>query len=322
MDYVHLGRSGLEVSRIGLGTLNFGPVISEEESHALLDAALEAGVNLVDTSNSYGRHTGRGRAEEIIGTWLARSPANRQRTVLATKLFVAREEWPNSGGLSALSIRRALDGSLRRLRTDHIDLYQFHHIDRSTPWDEIWTAIDVAIRQGKILYTGSSNFAGWHLGAAQEAAHRAGLPGLVSEQSIYNLVVRDVEREVLPAAEHYGLGFIAWSPLHEGLLAGARGSDDGVRRLAGRAAQAREANRERLDRFELLAGTLGVPPAELALAWLRHRPGVSSAIVGARTTEQLASAVSSLDAALDADALGRLDEIFPGQRTAPEAYAW
>ncbi len=323
MEYTHLGRSGLQVSRLCLGSLNFGPIITEAESHSLLDAALGHGINYVDTSNSYGRHTGRGRAEEIIGTWFAGGGMRREKTVLATKLYVASDEWPNNGGLSALNIRRALDASLRRLQTDYIDVYQFHHVDRSTPWDEIWQAIDVAIQQGKILYTGSSNFAGWHLGAAQEAAHLAGQPGLVSEQSIYNLVVRDVEREVLPAAEHYGLGFVAWSPLHEGLLGGAVAKErGGVRRVAGRAATALETHREQLLSYETFAEELAVAPAELALAWLRHRPQVTAAIIGARTVEQVDSAVHSLDIHLDDGAMHRLDAIFPGYQTAPEDYAW
>jgi aryl-alcohol dehydrogenase-like predicted oxidoreductase len=323
MDYTHLGRSGLQVSRLCLGSLNFGPIISEEESHTLLDAALAAGINYLDTSNSYGRHTGRGRAEEIIGSWFHGRDGRREKTVLATKLFVAIDGWPNSGGLSALNIRRALDASLRRLQTDYIDVYQFHHIDRWTPWDEIWQAMDVAVQQGKIVYAGSSNFAAWHLAAAQESARRARRPGLVSEQSIYNLVTRDVEREVLPAASEYGLGFVAWSPLHEGLLGGAAAKErDGVRRLAGRAAAALDAHRDQLLEFEALADELGSPPAEVALAWLRHRPQVTAAIIGARTLEQLGSAVNSLEIRLDAEVMDRLDTIFPGYQTAPEAYAW
>src|SRR5262249_3834465 len=156
----------------------------------------------------------------IIGAWFAQGGGRRERTVLATKVYGTMGDWPNEGRLSALNIRRALDASLRRLQTDYVDIYQFHHIDRDTPWDEIWQAIEVAGGQGKLLYTGSSNFAGWHIAQAQEAAWRRNLSGLVSEQSLYNLFKREVELEVLPAAQHYGLGVIPWSPLHGGVLGG------------------------------------------------------------------------------------------------------
>jgi aryl-alcohol dehydrogenase-like predicted oxidoreductase len=208
MDYTHLGRTGLSVSRAVLGTMNFGPETSEDDSHAIMDRAHELGVNFFDTANGYGGSVGKGATEEIIGRWFAKGGGRREKTVLATKVYGEMTDWPNGGKLSALNIRQSLDASLQRLQTDHIDLYQFHHVDRATPWDEIWQAIDVAVQQGKVLYVGSSNFAGWHIAQAQEAAKRRNTFGLVSEQSIYNLVVRDVEREVLPAARAYGLGVI------------------------------------------------------------------------------------------------------------------
>jgi len=232
-------------------------------------------------------------------------------------------DYPNDGKLSALNIRRALDASLTRLQTDYIDLYQFHHIDRATPWEEIWQAIEVAVQQGKILYAGSSNFAGWHIAQAQEAAKARHFTGLVSEQSIYNLIVRDVEREVLPAAQAYGLGVIPWSPLQGGLLAGVLDKEaDGSRRRDGRAAEALEKLRPQLEQYEAFAAELGHSPAELALAWLLHQPAVTAPITGPRTMNQLDTAIASVDITLDADALGRLDEIFPGHKTAPEDYAW
>ena len=323
MDYTHLGRTGLSVSRAVLGTMNFGPQTSEADSHAIMDRAHDLGVNFFDTANVYGWQKGEGVTEQIIGRWFAGGGGRREKTVLATKLYGDMSDWPNGGKLSALNIRRALDESLTRLQTDHIDLYQFHHVDRETPWEEIWQAMEVAVQQGKVLYAGSSNFAGWHIAQAQEAAKARHFTGLVSEQSIYNLIVRDVERETLPAARAYGLGMIPWSPLNGGLLGGVvRKADQGVRRLEGRAAEYVAGHRDQLERYEALADDLGHAPGELALAWLLHQPGVTGPITGPRTMEQLESAVAAVDIRLDDDALGRLDEIFPGHRTAPEDYAW
>ncbi|WP_406052978.1 aldo/keto reductase [Kribbella sp. NBC_00889] len=324
MDFTQLGRTGLNVSRIVLGTMNFGPHTEVADAHAIMDAAHEKGINFFDTANGYGRAIYPGRTEEIIGEWFAKDPGNRHKTVLATKVYGDMGDgWPNEGKLSALNIRRALDASLKRLQTDYVDLYQFHHVDRNTPWDEIWQAIEVAIQQGKILYAGSSNFAGWHIAQAQEAAARRNYIGLVSEQSIYNLLVRDVEREVLPAAQEYGLGVIPWSPLQGGLLGGViRKENEGVRRLEGRAKETLERLRPQIEQYEALADELGHEPGEVALAWLLHQPAVTGPIVGPRTMEQLESAVRAVDVKLDEKALARLDEIFPGYKTAPEDYAW
>lgn len=323
MDYTHLGRSGLTVSRLCLGTMNFAWGTAEADAHAIMDAAHAYGINYFDTANTYGRRTHLGATEEIIGRWFAQGGARRERTVLATKVYGDMGEWPNEGKLSALNIRRALDASLRRLQTDYVDIYQFHHIDRSTPWDEIWQAIEVAVAQGKVLYAGSSNFAGWHIAQAQEAAWRRNFTGLVSEQSLYNLFKRDVELEVLPAAQHYGLGVIAWSPLSGGLLGGVlRKEREGSRRLGGRAQETLEASRREVEQYEAFAADLGHEPGELALAWLLHQPAVTAPIIGPRTGEQLDSAVRALDIRLEEKALLRLDEIFPGHRAAPEDYAW
>ena len=323
MEFTNLGRSGLSVSRLCLGTMNFGPLTSESDSHSIMDSAHEHGINFFDTANVYGRDLGPGRTEEIIGNWLAQGGRRRERTVLATKLYGDMGSWPNDGKLSALNIRRALDASLSRLQTDYIDLYQFHHIDRSTPWEEIWQAIEVAVNQGKILYVGSSNFAGWHIAQAQAAAGSRHFTGLVSEQSLYNLAARTVELEVLPAAQHYGLGVLPWSPLQGGLLGGVLRKDrSGQRRLEGRAAEAVAKNREQIEAYEDFAAELGHEPGEVALAWLLHQQAVTAPIVGPRTQEQLTAAVSALDVRLDDKALARLDEIFPGHKTAPEDYAW
>jgi aryl-alcohol dehydrogenase-like predicted oxidoreductase len=323
MKYTNLGRSGLTVSRLCLGTMNFGPMTSEADSHAIMESAHKRGINFFDTANDYGLHEGKGRTEEILGSWFAKGDGRRERTVLATKVYADMGDWPNEGKLSALNIRRALDASLRRMQTDYIDLYQFHHVDRTTPWEEIWQAIEVAVQQGKIIYVGSSNFAGWQIAQAQAAAARRNLLGLVSEQSFYNLFTRAIELEVLPAAQHYGLGLLTWSPLNQGLLGGVlRGEREGRRRLQGRAAAALVSQRAQIEQYEDLADELGHEPAELALAWLLHQPGVTAPIVGPRTTEQLDSAVHALDVVLDEKTLARLDEIFPGHRPAPEDYAW
>lgn len=323
MDYAHLGRTGLSVSRAVLGTMNFGPQTSEEDSHVIMDRAHELGVNFFDTANVYGWQKGEGVTEKIVGRWFAQGGGRRERTVLATKLYGDMGDWPNESKLSALAIRRQLDDSLRRLQTDHIDLYQFHHVDRGAPWDEIWQAIEVAVQQGKILYAGSSNFAGWHIAQAQEAAKARHFVGLVSEQSIYNLIVRDVEREVLPAAREYGLGVIPWSPLQGGLLGGVIDKvEEGKRRLEGRSAEYVADHRDQLVAYEDFCRAAGHAPGEVALAWLLHQPGVTGPITGPRTLQQLESAVKAVGLTLDDTALARLDEIFPGHRTAPEDYAW
>ncbi|MDX6307760.1 MAG: hypothetical protein QOI06_806 [Nocardioidaceae bacterium] len=323
MDYTHLGRSGLSVSRLCLGTMNFGPVTEEADAHAIMDKAHDYGINFFDTANVYGWGENRGRTEEILGNWFAQGDRRRERTVLATKLYGDMGDWPNNGKLSALNIRRACDASLRRLQTDFIDLYQMHHVDRDTRWDEIWQAMEVLVAQGKILYVGSSNFAGWHIGQAQAAAASRHFMGLVSEQSLYNLLVRDIERELVPAAQFYGLGIIPWSPLHGGLLGGViRKEREGHRRTSGRAADSLEEHRNQIEQYEELCEKIGHEPAEVGLAWLLTRPGVTAPIVGPRTMEQLDSALAAQQLTLDQSVLDQLDEIFPGYQPAPEDYAW
>lgn len=323
MDYTNLGRTGLRVSRLVLGTMNFGPVTEEADAHAIMDRAHEHGINYFDTANTYGWGENKGRTEEILGSWFAQGGGRRERTVLATKVYGAMGEWPNEGRLSALNIRRACEASLRRLGTDHIDVYQMHHVDRDTGWEEIWQAYEVLVSQGKVIYAGSSNFAGWHIALAQEAAARRNLLGLVSEQPIYNLLTRWVELEVAPACAHYGLGIIPWSPLHGGLLGGVlRKEREGVRRVGGRAAEAVAANRDQIAAYEDLCDKVGAEPAAVALAWLLTRPGVTGPIIGPRTADQLDGALAALDLTLDADTLTRLDEIFPPYRPAPEHFAW
>ncbi|MFK4145863.1 aldo/keto reductase [Streptomyces sp. NPDC004065] len=331
MEYTQLGRTGLKVSRLVLGTMNFGPQTDEPDSHAIMDAALDAGINFFDTANVYGWGENKGRTESIIGNWFAKGGDRRDKVVLATKVYgnMAPDNsavWPNHDKLSALNIRRAVDASLKRLRTDHIDVYQFHHVDRSTPFEEIWQAIDVLVQQGKILYVGSSNFPGYKIAQANEAAaRRCGTMGLVSEQCLYNLVERRAEMEVVPAAREYGLGVIPWSPLHGGLLGGViRKQAEGGRRASGRAADALQdpALRGRIQAYEDLLDKHGLEPGETALAWLLTRPGVTGPIVGPRTAGQLASALRAVELELSGELLAGLDEIFPGPGPSPEAFAW
>ncbi|MGW4160545.1 aldo/keto reductase [Streptomyces sp. NPDC004788] len=329
MEYTQLGRTGLKVSRLVLGTMNFGPQTDESTSHAIMDAALDAGLTYFDTANVYGWGEEKGRTEEIIGSWFAKDPAHRDKVVLATKVYGNMgpdgPAWPNHDKLSAVNIRRAVEASLKRLGTDYIDVYQFHHVDRSTPFEEIWQAIDVLIQQGKILYAGSSNFPGYKIAQANEAAARRGMVGLVSEQCLYNLYERRAEMEVIPAAQEYGLGVIPWSPLHGGVLGGViRKEVQGGRRASGRAADllADPAQRARIQAYEDLLDKHGLDPAETALAWLLTRPGVTGPIVGPRTPEQLQGALRALDVELGEELLASLDEIFPGPGPSPEAFAW
>ncbi|MFC8825599.1 aldo/keto reductase [Streptomyces sp. NPDC057137] len=327
MKYTQLGRTGLKVSRLVLGTMNFGPFTNEADSHAIMDDALGAGINFFDTANVYGWGENKGRTEEILGTWFAQGGGRRDKVVLATKVYgnmaADGDAWPNHDKLSALNIRRAVDASLKRLQTDHIDLYQFHHIDRDTPVEEIWQAIDTLIQQGKILYAGSSNFPGWKIAQTNETARRLGSYGLVSEQCLYNLAERRAEMEVIPAAREYGLGVIPWSPLQGGLLGGAirKEREGGTGKRSGdRLADTKI--REQIQAYEDLLDKHGIEPGEAALAWLLTRPGVTGPIVGPRTAEQLESALRGVELELSDEVLTSLEEIFPGPGPSPEAFAW
>lgn len=323
MEYTQLGRTGLSVSRICLGTMNFGPVTPEGDAQQILDSAIEAGINFMDSANVYGWGENRGLTESIIGRWFAQGGGRRDRTVIATKLYGDMGGWPNEGRLSALNIRRACEASLQRLQTDYIDLYQMHHVDRRTPWEEIWEAFDILRQQGKILYVGSSNHAGWHLAKAQETARRLGKTGLASEQSIYNLTERTIELEVIPAAQDYGMGIIPWSPLAGGLLGGVLRKTGEGRSANERVQKALEKHRPAVAAYEALCDELGETPADVGIAWLRNQPAVTAPIVGPRTKEQLHGALHAMEVSLDATTLARLDAIWPGPGgAAPEAYAW
>ena len=329
MEYMNLGRSGLRVSRLVLGTMNIGWTTDEQDGHRLLDRGLELGINFVDTANIYGGgHTHPGFTEEVIGRWFAQGGDRRERTVLATKCYQAMvpfgkpEPWPNDRGLSALNIRRQVDSSLQRLQTDHIDLLQMHHVDRSASWAEVWEAFAVLRQQGKVTYFGSSNFAGWHIASMQEAAD-AGMLGLISEQSVYSLLRRQVELEVLPAAQHYGLGVIPWSPLAGGLLGGILRKQKEGRSAGAMATRGLELHGEQIQRYEDLCDEIGEHPADVGLAWLLHQPAVTGPIIGPRNNTQLESSLRALEIKLEEAVLNKLDEIFPGPGgPAPEAYAW
>ena len=323
MDYVKLGRSGLRVSRLCLGTMNFGPQAPEADSFAIMDRAHELGINFFDTADVYGWKTGEGVTEQIIGGWFAQGGGRREKTVLATKVYGKMGDWPNESRLSALHIRRACEGSLRRLQTDRIDLFQMHHVDRETPWEEIWQAMETLVAQGKVLYVGSSNFAGWHIAQANEAARDRHFMGLVSEQSVYNLLTRTVELEVLPACQAYGLGFIPYSPLAGGLLAGGFDRASEGRRSSEMAKKSLAKHGPRVAQFLELASAADLPPGRIAMAWLLSRPGVTAPIVGPRTIPQLTECVAMLGEHLGADLMGKIETLLPGPGgTAPEAYAW
>lgn len=326
MKRIKLGKAGITVSRFALGTANFGTVTPAAEAQLLLDRALDIGVDLIDTADSYGGElgAGRGAAEKIIGEWLAAEPSRRDKIVLATKLYSPTGTGPNDHGLSARHILDACEGSLKRLGTDHVDLYQMHHVDRSTRWEELWQAMEVLVRDGKVLYVGSSNFAGWHIAQASSVATGRGLLGLVSEQSPYSLLNRVVELEVLPACQALDMAFLAWSPLGGGLLAGSdeKGSGAG-RRDDARLGPGFARHREALQRYHALCRELGERPSSVALAWTLGRPGVASVILGPRTVAQLDASRHAMAMDLTGEPAARLDEIFPGPGgPAPEAYAW
>jgi aryl-alcohol dehydrogenase-like predicted oxidoreductase len=326
MEYTFLGRTGLQVSRLCLGTMNFGPATEEKEAFSIMDAALDAGVNFFDTANVYGGEQHRGWTEEIIGRWFAQGGNRREKVVLATKVFGGMEDvndGPNHGrGLSLYKIRRHLEGSLKRLQTDHIELYQMHHIERNATWDELWDAFQPLVQQGTVDYIGSSNFAGWHLTLAQAAAKERHFLGLVTEQHKFSLFCREPELEVLPAAEYHGIGVIAWSPLAGGLLGGNALNADANSRT-GKQSKAIEKHRPQLEQFSALCKELGESEANVALAWVLSHPAMTAPIIGPRTLKQFEDTLRAVEIKLDADTLAKLSEIFPGPgKPAPEAYAW
>lgn len=328
MQYKNLGRTGLKVSRLVLGTMNFGELTDEKTAFKIMDRALEAGINTFDTADVYGgpqspdMEKGYGRSEEIVGRWLAKT-GNRDKIVLATKVYQPMGTGPNDRGLSAYHIRRAAEASLKRLQTDHIDLYQMHHIDSNTPWAEVWQAMGQLIREGKVTYVGSSNFAGWNIATAQKEAEERHMLGLASEQSLYNLSNRALELEVIPALRYYNIGLIVWSPIGMGLLAGDFDESSKGRRHTADLENRIQQHRKQLEKYQDFCKEIGEEPSVVALAWLLHNPVVTAPITGPRTVEQLDKSLHALDISLSEDVLKRLDEIWPGPGgEAPRAYAW
>jgi aryl-alcohol dehydrogenase-like predicted oxidoreductase len=334
MQYTTLGRSNLTVSKICLGTMHFGPYASEQDSFRILDRALELGINFIDTANVYGGAADRGRSETIIGNWFAQRAGSRDQVVLATKVYNSMGDAtiPNEErGISAYKVRKHLGDSLRRLRTDHIDLYQVHHYDRQVAAEEFWGTFERVVANGDVLYLGSSNFPGWGLAKFQMLAWQRNFMGLVSEQTQYNLLNRIPELEVLPAAQHFGIGVMAYMPLAGGLLTGKIQAAEGSRTRALEreyGIQLGPENTQFRD-FSALCRELGEQEHIVATAWTLHHPAVSTAIVGIRTVEQLDGIERAAALDLSPEVLTRLDQIFninhgrplrPG--AAPEAYAW
>jgi aryl-alcohol dehydrogenase-like predicted oxidoreductase len=323
MEYKHLGRTGLIVSKICLGTMNFGPFTSEPDSFKIMDEALDLGINFFDTANVYGWKKGEGITEQIVGRWLAQGGGRREKIVLATKVFGEMGLGPNDKHLSAYHIRHACDESLRRMQTDHIDLYQMHHIDLETPWEEIWQAMEVLVKQGKVIYVGSSNFAAWNIAQAQGIAATRNFMGLVCEQSLYNLKDRMIELEVIPACRSFGLGLIPWSPLAGGLLGGVLQKINEGRRASDHMQKDVEKYHAQIEAYEILCKDMGENPADVALAWLLRNPIVTAPIIGPRTSEQLTGSLRAFEIKFSDETLDKLDEIWPGPGgEAPKAYAW
>lgn len=322
MEYNSLGRAGVKVSKLCLGTMNLAKLVDEKTSFAILDAAIDAGINFIDTADVYGGIDQRGRTEEFIGKWMAQG-GRREKLVLATKVYGKMGEGANDRGLSAFHIRSACESSLRRLKTDHIDLYQMHHIDRMTPWDEIWQAMEQLAKAGKITYNGSSNFAAWNIVEAQCTARARNYSGLISEQSLYNLSNRMIELEVIPACRKYGVGIIPWSPLAEGLLAGILNDSAGVRKKTEAVQKKLEIHRKQVEEYESYCTSISKKPEAVAISWLLKNPAISSVIIGPRTVAQVNSLVENLQTTLSDDEINRIENIWPGPGgEAPEAYAW
>src|SRR3954469_1337582 len=318
MEYRNLGRSGCAVSSLALGTMTFGRETDEAGSHAQLDAFVAAGGNLIDTADVYGS----GASEEIIGRWLARQGQDvRRQVVLATKGRFAMGDGPNDLGLSRFHLRAALDASLRRLGVDHVDLYQVHAFDALTPLDETLGFLDDAVRAGKILYPGLSNYTGWQVQKIVDLAEFRGLARPVTLQPQYNLLVREIEWEIVPACESTGLGLLPWSPLGGGWLTGKYTREErpeGATRLGenpdrGVEAYGRRSPQQRtwdvIEAVEEIASARGATKAQVALAWLVDRPMMTSVILGARTLEQLTENLGAAGLHLGAEEIERLDAV-------------
>ena len=333
MKYTRLGKSNLEVSKVCLGTMHFGSRTTEEDSFKIMDKALEMGINFFDTANVYGGSGGRGRSEEIIGNWM-QARGTRDDIVLATKVYNKMNDsgLPNQGaGISSYKVHKQVEDSLNRLQTDHIDLYQVHHIDRNVTAEEFWGTFERLINDGKVLYMGSSNFPGWGLATHQMSAMQRGSMGFISEQSMYNLLCRYPELEVLPAAEALGIGLIPYMPLAGGLLTGKKQSVEGSRtsQVEGEYGIALGDANNQMNEFSSLCAELGEKEHVVAIAWTLAQPAVASPIVGVRTVGHLDGLDRATELELSKETLQQLDVIFDPNKgrplrlgQAPEAYAW
>lgn len=334
MRYTNLGKSNLKVSRICLGTMHFGNRTPEDEAIRIMDRALDMGINFWDTANVYsGPGELRGTSEAIIGRYFQAHNGSRDRVVLATKVNGPMEDVddPNyDRGVSAYKVRKHVNDSLERLQTDRIDLYQVHHIDRSITLEEFWGMFEKLVADGKVLYVGSSNFPGWSLAKFQTAAMQRGFMGLISEQTMYNLLCRWPELEVLPAALDMGIGVIPYMPLAGGILTAKVQSEAGSRTASVENEYGVSVSSDQIQAFQALCADLGESPVAVAIAWTLAQPAVSSAIVGIRTQEHLDEMERASELDLDEETLKQLDEMFDTNkgrpirtsRPAPEAYAW
>jgi aryl-alcohol dehydrogenase-like predicted oxidoreductase len=316
VEYRQLGRSGCLVSTFALGTMTFGSETDEQASHRQLDAFTESGGNLIDLADVYSG----GQSEEITGRWLAKkSPRDREQLVLASKARFPMGDGPNDSGLSRKHLTHALDNTLRRLGTETVDLYQVHSYDPLTPLEETLRFLDDAIRAGKILYTGLSNFTGWQIQKAVDTADALGIAGPVSVQPQYSLLAREVEWEIIPACLDGNLGLLPWSPLGGGWLTGKYQRDtppSGATRLGENPERGVEAYSRRsaldrtwkvIDTVRAIADTRGITMAQVALAWLTDRPPVASVIIGARSTGQLKDNLGAAGLHLSAAEIQELD---------------
>ncbi|MGH6902681.1 MAG: aldo/keto reductase [Geminicoccaceae bacterium] len=310
MDYGNLGTSGLRVSRVGLGCNNFGGRIGLEATRSVVDKAIDLGVTLFDTADTYGN---RGGSETALGEVLG---PRRNDIVLATKFGLPMDDSGRLGGASRGYVMAAVEASLRRLRTDWIDLYQLHRPDPRTPIEETLRALDDLVRQGKVRYLGCSNMGAWQFADAMWTARANGLARFVSVQNEYNMLLRDVERDLLPAAVHFGAGLLPYYPLAGGLLSGKYRRNAAMpegARLATTPALAQRymtsANWDKLERLEAFGAARGHSLLEVAFAWLTSRPVVASVIAGATTPEQVAANVRAAERSLGAEDLAEIDEI-------------
>jgi aryl-alcohol dehydrogenase-like predicted oxidoreductase len=321
MDHRPLGRTGVQVSQFCLGTMMFGGKTDQNESNRIIDHALDQGVNFIDTADIYNAN----ESERIVGEALARD-ARRDGVVLATKFNFAQGDDINARGLSRRHVITACENSLRRLRTDHIDLYQMHRCDADIPIDETLRALDDLIRAGKVRYIGGSMFPSWRIVESIWVAKELGLNRLVSEQPAYNMLDRTAEREVIPAARSFGLAVIPWGPLCGGLLTGkydrGQGAGDGRwqdgRDNAGR--RATEQGWELIDLLREIAHEKHCSVSQVALAWCATRPGITAPIIGPRTYEQVVDNLGAADIDITDDDVARIDAIVPPRGVAVRYY--